>query len=160
MNDAFSLPLLTREDMEALDAALGEFVAAGSARLALFIDCNGFVVTRQGDAAEMDITALAALAAASFAATQAIGKIIDEDAVTSFYQEGEENSLLMLSVGDAGFLTAVFAAKIGVGSVKFYAQEAVTRIERQMERARGRAPAEGLSGNLIEAGPLFRRAGR
>lgn len=156
----FSLPLLIGEDVDALDAAMGDFVAASSSRLALFIDAGGFIVTRQGDAGDIDTATLGALAANSFAATQAIAKIIEDESVTSLYQEGAQNSLLILSIGDFGFLAVVFPAELGVGSVKFYGQDAVSRIARQLDAARTRAPAEGLdlaSLNLSDSAPLFRR---
>jgi predicted regulator of Ras-like GTPase activity (Roadblock/LC7/MglB family) len=156
----FSLPLLVAEDIAVMDAALGAFVAASTARLALFIDCGGFIVTRQGVEGEIDTATLGALAANSFAATQAIAKIIEDQAVTSLYQEGNENSLLILSVGDFGFLAVVFPAAIGVGSVKFYGAEVIARLERQLTLARARAPEEGLdlsALNLADATPLFRR---
>jgi predicted regulator of Ras-like GTPase activity (Roadblock/LC7/MglB family) len=156
----FSLPLLITEDIAALDAALADLVAASGARLALFLDDGGFTVTQQGDAGDLDTATLGALAANSFAATQAIAKIIEDHSVTSLYQEGKINSMLILSVGDFGFLAAVFPAEIGVGSVKFYSEDTVGRISRQLAEARTRAPAEGLdlaSLNLADAGPLFHR---
>jgi predicted regulator of Ras-like GTPase activity (Roadblock/LC7/MglB family) len=156
----FSLPLLIPEDIEILDAALGDFVAASGARLALFIDDGGFIVTRQGDAGEIDLATLGALAANSFAATQAIARLIEDHSVTSLYQEGVKNSLLILSVADFGFLAAVFPSELGVGSVKFYSQDAVARIGDQLAAARSRAPGEGLNLaalNLADSAPLFRR---
>jgi predicted regulator of Ras-like GTPase activity (Roadblock/LC7/MglB family) len=108
----------------------------------------------------MDTATLGALAANSFAATQAISKIIEDQSVTSLYQEGNENSLLILSVGDFGFLAVVFPAEIGVGSVKYYGQEVVTHISRQLTAARARSPEDGLDLsvlNIADATPLFRR---
>jgi predicted regulator of Ras-like GTPase activity (Roadblock/LC7/MglB family) len=156
----FSLPLLISEDIAVMDAALMDFVSASGARLALFIDGGGFIVTRQGDARDIDTATLGALAANSFAATQAIARIIEDHSVTSLYQEGNENSLLILSVGDFGFLAVVFPAVIGVGSVKFYGQDVVTRVSRQLSEARTRAPDQGLdlsALNIADATPLFRR---
>jgi predicted regulator of Ras-like GTPase activity (Roadblock/LC7/MglB family) len=143
-----NLPSLIDEDIAALDAALGDFVAASRARLAMFVDGGGFIVTRHGDEGEMDLATLGALAANSFAATQAIAKIIHED------------SLLILSVEDFGFLAAVFPSQIGVGSVKFYSQDAIGRIGQQLAAARSRDPAGGLdlaAINLGDTGPFFRR---
>jgi len=158
----FNLPLLIEQDIAALDAALADFAAASGTRLALFIDGGGFIVTRQGDAGDMDTTTLGALAANNFAATQAIAKIIEDHShsVTSLYQEGIKTSLLMLAVGDFGFLAAVFPSELGVGSVKFFAQDAVARISRQLTAARSRAPAQALdlsSLNMDDTSPLFRR---
>jgi predicted regulator of Ras-like GTPase activity (Roadblock/LC7/MglB family) len=156
----FSLPLLISEDIVAMDAALGDFVAASGARLALFIDAGGFIITRQGDEGDIDTATLGALAANSFAATQAIARIIEDHSVTSLYQEGDENSLLILSVEGFGFLAVVFPAAIGVGSVKYYGQNAVARIGCQLIAAGDRAPGEGLdlsALNIADAAPLFRR---
>ncbi len=156
----FSLPLLVSEDIAVLDAALGDFVASSGSRLALVIDTGGFILTQRGDVGEIDTTTLGALAANSFAATQAIARIIEDHSVTSLYQEGKENSLLILSVADFGFLATVFPAAIGVGSVKFYAQDAVARVTRQLTEARSRAPGEGLdlaAINLADTGPIFQR---
>jgi len=156
----FSLPLLIGEDIAAIDAALRDFVSASGARLALFIDGGGFIVTRQGEEGDIDTATLGALAANSFAATQAIARIIEDHSVSSLYQEGHENSLLILSVEEFGFLAVVFPAAIGVGSVKFYGQDVVARVGSQLGSARDRAPDEGLDLselNLADAAPLFRR---
>lgn len=156
----FTLPLLISEDIAAMDAAMGDFIADSGARLVLFIDCGGFIVTRQGDSGDIDTATLGALAANSFAATQAIAKIIEDHAVSSLYQQGEETSLLILSVGDFGFLAVVFPAEIGVGSVKYYAEDVVGRVSRQLTAARARAPDQGLdlsALNIADAAPLFRR---
>ncbi len=155
-----SLPLLISEDIDTIDAALRVFISASGSRLALFIDGGGFIVTRQGDEGGIDTATLGALAANSFAATQAIARIIEDDTVSSLYQEGNQNSLLILSVGEFGFLAVVFPAAIGVGSVKFFGQEVVNRVSRQLATARDRSPGEKLdlsALNLVDAAPLFRR---
>jgi len=153
----FDLPFLIDEDIAALNAALGDFALASGARLALLIDVGGFIVTQQGDAGDMDTTTLGALAANNFAATQAIAKIIEEHSVSSLYQEGKVNSLLIQSVADCGFLAVVFPSELGVGSVKFYAQDTVARIAAQLAAARSR-PGQGLDTlEVADNGPLFRR---
>jgi predicted regulator of Ras-like GTPase activity (Roadblock/LC7/MglB family) len=155
-----SLPLLISEDIARMDAALRDFVSASGARLALFIDGGGFIVTRQGDVGDIDTATLGALAANSFAATQAIARIIEDHSVTSLYQEGNENSLLIMAVDEFGFLAIVFPAAIGVGSVKFFARDAVARVGLQLITAADRAPGEGLdlsALNIADTAPLFRR---
>jgi len=156
----FSLPLLISDDIGAIDAALGDFLGDSGARLALFIDTGGFIVTTQGEIGNIDTSTLGALAANSFAATQAIAKIIEDQSVTSLYQQGNENSLLIVAVADFGFLAIVFPAVIGVGSVKYYSEDMVARVGKQLHTARSRAPDQGLdlsALNLADAAPLFRR---
>jgi predicted regulator of Ras-like GTPase activity (Roadblock/LC7/MglB family) len=156
----FTLPLLVSDDIGAIDAALGDFISDSGARLVLFIDPGGFVITTRGDAGEIDTATLGALAANSFAATQAIAKIIEDHSVTSLYQQGEESSLLIVAVGDSGFIAIVFPAVIGVGSVKYYTEDMVARVNLQLSAASVRAPGEGLdlsALNIADATPLFRR---
>jgi predicted regulator of Ras-like GTPase activity (Roadblock/LC7/MglB family) len=156
----FSLPLLISDDIAVIDAALGDFLCNSGARLALFIDTGGFIVTLQGQVGNIDTSTLGALAANSFAATQAIAKIIEDQSVTSLYQQGNENSLLIVAVDDFGFLAVVFPAAIGVGSVKYYSEDMVVRVGRQLHIARSRAPDQGLdlsALNLADSAPLFRR---
>jgi predicted regulator of Ras-like GTPase activity (Roadblock/LC7/MglB family) len=156
----YSLPLLISEDIAALNSALAEFVADSGSRLALIIDVGGFIITQKGDAGGMDTATLGALAANSFAATQAIAKIIEDQAVNSLYQEGIVNSLLLISIADFGFLAAVFPSEMGVGSVKFFAQQAAAKAREQLSAAHNRAPGEGLdlaALNLSDSTPLFRR---
>lgn len=156
----FSLPLLIADDLAELDAALGSLLEECGVRLAVFMDRGGFIVTRQGEAGDIDIPTLGALAANSFAATQAIAGIIKDRSVTSLYQEGSETSLLILCVGETGFLALVFPAAAGVGAVKFCARKTVERIARQMVTAQERAPSQGMdlaALNMGDATPLFQR---
>jgi predicted regulator of Ras-like GTPase activity (Roadblock/LC7/MglB family) len=156
----FSLPLLIGDDIDVIDAAMGDFLRDSGARLALLIDTGGFIITSRGDVGAIDMSTLGALAANSFAATQAIAKIIEDQSVTSLYQQGNENSLLIVAVDDFGFLALVFPAVIGVGSVKYFAEDMIIRVARQLHTARSRAPGQGIdlsALNLADPAPLFRR---
>jgi predicted regulator of Ras-like GTPase activity (Roadblock/LC7/MglB family) len=155
-----NLPLITPEDAATFDAALAQFIASSGARLALLIDRAGFILTKQGDPGGVDMVTLGALAANSFAATAAIGGIIEERSVNFLYQEGRENSLLMLAAGVDGYLAAVFPAGIGVGTVKFFAEHAVEEIAPRLaatERRSGLLPEALPESSLTATEPLFRR---
>jgi predicted regulator of Ras-like GTPase activity (Roadblock/LC7/MglB family) len=156
----FTLPHLLEDDIRALDAALADFISRSTATAALITDRGGFIVTQKGDIARLDSSTLGALAANSFAATEAIAKLIDEPTVSSLYQQGEINSVLILCIDEYGFLVIVFPAVIGVGSVKFFAESTLRRVTAQLNAACERRPDASIDlveMNLADTAPLFKR---
>lgn len=155
----FSLPHLIEDDIAALDAALGDFIERSGSRAAILTDRGGFLITQAGDLAGLDTTTLGALAANSFAATQALAGLLDETGIASVYQEGRENSALIASIEDYALLIVLFPAAAGVGVVKYYTGTAVKRIAAQFGRALDRAPGSGLDLSALDVadtGALFR----
>lgn len=156
----FSLPHLQGEDLRAFDSALADFLAGSGAAAALVIDPGGFLVTQRGRLDGLDVATLGALAANSFAATRAMAELIDGTGVSSVYQEGMENSALILSIADFGFLVVLFPAELGVGSVKYYAGPVVERLRGQFLSAGERLPGEGFDLadlNLADTAEVFQR---
>ena len=156
-----TLPQLFEEDIGALNQALWELLIRSEASLAMLIDKGGFLITRCGEEPpETDVTTLAALSAASFAATQGIASLVSETNFTSVYQQGEHYSLLVLLVDDYSLLTVVFRAHLSVGAVKYYATGVTAQIARQLKRAHERAPTQGLDlslADMADASVLFRK---
>jgi len=155
------LPQLLEEDLGALDGALRELLLKCEASLALLIDKGGFIITFCGqDPLLLDTTTLAALSAASFAATQGIASLIRETNFSSVYQQGENTSVLVLNVDEFCLLAIMFDAHLSAGAVKFYAALAVKQIARQLTQAHQRTPTLGLDLSLLDlanTGPLFRK---
>ena len=156
-----TLPQLLEEDMGELDLALRELLFHSEASLALLIDKGGFLITLCGeDPLALDTTTLAALSAASFAATQGIALLVGETNFSSVYQQGEHHSLLVLNVDEFCLLAIVFQAHLSVGAVKYYAAGTVKQIAGQLKKAHQRAPQFGLDLSLMDLAdpaPLFRK---
>src|SRR5829696_7781986 len=102
-----TLPQLIEEDVNELCRALQELLLKTDASVALVIDKGGFLITECGEKHEIDTTTLAALSAASFAATQGIATLVNESNFSSVYQQGETFSLLVLNVDEYCLLTIV-----------------------------------------------------
>lgn len=143
------LPELIEEDIAEVERAMQELLLKSDANVALLLDKGGFLITKCGNYQKFDTVTLAALAAASFAATQGIASLVCENNFSSVYQQGEENSMLVLNVDDNCLLTIVFSANISVGAVKYFAGTTVKQIGKQMKRARTRAPQAGLDLSLL-----------
>src|ERR1051325_3677255 len=158
-----TLPQLIEEDVQELNDALDDLIAKCEANSALVIDKGGFLITQRNARArrgEFDTTTIAALSAASFAATESIASLVSEKNFSSVYQQGEGFSVLVMNVDQYCLLTVIFQAQLSVGAVKYYAAEVVKRIATQLMTAPQRAPASGLDLsmlNLSDASPLFRK---
>ncbi len=154
-----SLPQLIEEDIRELNGALGELLRHSEATAALVIDKGGFLITQGGESEQFDLTTIAALAAASFAATETIATLVSETTFTSIYQQGESSSLFVANVDEYCLLTVIFPATVSVGAVKYFAARTIGLIAAQLAAAKERAPGSGFdlsAMNLADPTPLFR----
>ena len=120
-----TLPPLTEEDVQLIDKTLDELLSKTEATAAFIIDKGGPLLSQRGQIGQMDTTAVAALAAGSFSATQAIAERVGE---TNF------------NIDDNLLLIVIFKASLSVGVIKHYAKSAIIAIAQQLERARKRSP--------------------
>ncbi len=143
-----------------MDSALDGLLQKSEATAALLIDKGGPLITQRGNFAGFDTTTMAALAAGSFAANEAIAGLVGEANFASIYQQGEHHSLLVGNVGGNVLLVVIFKAATSVGVVKFYAASTVQTVASQLEKARARTPDASLdlvSMNLSNTTELFRK---
>ena len=154
-----TLPQLIEEDIDELNNSLTDLLVKSDATTGLVIDKGGFVLTQTGRAQQIDSTTLAALSAASFAATESIASIVGEPNFSSIYQQGDTSSLLVINVDEYCLLAIIFKATLSVGAMKYYATETIQRIAIQLKRANDRSPGSGLDLsmlNLADPSPLFK----
>ena len=154
------LPPLIEEDVQLLNSALDELLQKSEAALALVIDKGGPVINQRGAVDQFDTTTIAALAAGSFCATQAIAERLGETNFACIYQQGERFSLLFCNIDDNALLIVIFKAQLSAGAVKYYAAETARRIVRQFQRAQERAPGESLdlvSENVLDVSAIFNK---
>src|SRR5436305_10849052 len=156
-----ALPQLQCEDMQVMDSALDELLRKTDATAALVIDRGGPLVSERGQTKEFDTTTMAALAAGSFSATQAIAERVGESDFTSVYQQGERHSILVSMIDEALLMILVFRAELGVGIMKYHAKPATEKIAVQLAVARLRAPdtVDLVSMNSFDAAEIFRKVG-
>jgi predicted regulator of Ras-like GTPase activity (Roadblock/LC7/MglB family) len=152
------LPPLFEEDVQSLNLSLDRLLQLSEATLALVIDKGGPIINQRGAAEQFDTTTIAALAAGSFCATQAIAERLGETGFNSIYQQGEQFSLLFCNIDENALLIVIFKAQLGAGIVKYYAAETIPRIARQLQRAEKRSPGESMdlvSENTADVSAVF-----
>ena len=155
-----TLPQLIEEDVQRLDAVLAAFVAQSDAIAALVIDKGGFLLAHRGDAENLDLTTIGALASGAFMANQTIAGLVNEKNFNSIYQQGEKFSLFVINVDEHCLLVVIFKSQSGVGVVKYYATGALKQIAQQLAVARDRNPSAGLdlsAMNVADPQELFRK---
>ncbi len=158
----FSLPQLIEEDIQQFDSALTDLLNKSEATAALIIDKGGPLVAQSGAFESFDTTTMAALAAGSFAATEAIASLVGEANFSSVYQQGETHSVIVHNVDDNLLLIVIFKAALSVGAVKYFAVGTVASIAQQILKARERSPDSNLdlvSMNLLDTADVFKRGG-
>ena len=152
------LPPLIEEDVQSLDAALDDLLRRSEAAVALIIDKGGPLISQRGALENFDATTIAALAAGSFCATQAIAQRIGENGFSNIYQQGERHSLLFCDIDDNVLLVVIFKADISAGAIKYYAAATVGQVGQQLERARQRSPQNSMdlvSMNVVDVSSIF-----
>jgi predicted regulator of Ras-like GTPase activity (Roadblock/LC7/MglB family) len=154
------LPPLIAEDVRLLDGALDELLRKSEAAAALVIDKGGPLIDQRGATDQFDTTTIAALAAGSFCATQAIAGLLGEADFAVIYQQGERFSLLFCNIDENVLLIVIFKAEISVGVVKYYAAATVRQVGGQLLAAQQRAPdtsVDLVSMNVLDVSTLFRK---
>jgi predicted regulator of Ras-like GTPase activity (Roadblock/LC7/MglB family) len=157
-----TIPQLIEEDVATLDGALQQLLAKSEACTALITDKAGFCLVEQGDLKTFDVTSIAALASGSFEATQAIARIIQEPNFSCVYQQGERYSMLVNNIDEQTVLIVIFTTGVSVGVVKFYLAETLRTVAAQLQRARERAPGEGIDLamiNVADSASIFKKRG-
>jgi len=155
-----TLPQLIEDDIRRCDDILRAFIARTDATATLIIDKAGFLITRQGNEHDFDLTTIGALASGAFMANQTIASLVNESSFDSIYQQGENFSMFVVNIDEHSLLVVIFKSHSGVGVVKYYAAGAVKRIARQLKIAKERAPEAGLDLsvlNVAETGQFFRK---
>jgi predicted regulator of Ras-like GTPase activity (Roadblock/LC7/MglB family) len=155
-----TLPELIEEDISELNRAMQDLLLKSDAGTAVIIDKGGFILTQCGVAEDFDTTTLAALSAASFAATEGIATLVGESNFSSVYQQGEHFSILVMNVDEFCLLTVIFKATLSVGAIRYYASDTIKLVAAQLKRAHHRTPHGGLDLsmlNLADPSPMFRK---
>jgi predicted regulator of Ras-like GTPase activity (Roadblock/LC7/MglB family) len=157
-----TLPQLIEDDIQELNGALQDLLYKSDANNALIIDKGGFIITHcdNGNGVELDAVTLAALSAASYAATEGIANLVKEKNFSSVYQQGETFSILVHNVDEFCLLAVIFKAQISVGAVKYFAAETIKEVAKQLKVAKKRNPKSGFDLselNMADPSPLFMR---
>ncbi len=112
-------------DLQVLDSAMGTFVAEAGARCALLVDRSGRSITAAGETGELDQTTFASLAAADFAASDQLARLLGEKEFAALYHAGASHSMYLADVGGRAILATLFDRRTTLGLVRLRSKAAI-----------------------------------
>jgi predicted regulator of Ras-like GTPase activity (Roadblock/LC7/MglB family) len=147
--------VIYEDDARRITERLDAFLVASRATFAILIDRSGHIIAERGYAQRPAAEELAALAAAAFAATEHVARLIGETSFSVLFHQGEQHNLHLSIVGANALLLAAFDDRTTLGLVRLYAVEAAGSLVTVVEQARGRSVV-GLLPDSPE-GDIFQR---
>lgn len=140
--------MLSTEVFNQVSEVLRDLVASTRADFSIFCDANGNPITHAGKAAQINLSALSALAAGDFAATTEIARLIGErDGFKFLFQEGENRNIYLCNVGFNFLLAVIFEKAVALGLIRIFANKSVDRLRQILEKA---AQAENKASEFLD----------
>jgi predicted regulator of Ras-like GTPase activity (Roadblock/LC7/MglB family) len=118
--------ILTTKNLKHATSLLEDNLIGAGVRTALLIDSAGNIivdVTREGYTEVIDALSLAALTAASLAATTQIAQIIGEEDFSILFHKGENTNIHFSRVGDNLILVSIFGGDVSLGLIRVRVEE-------------------------------------
>ena len=98
------------------------------AHLVLLIDRSGQQIAFEGPATDLDLTALASLAAANVAATGGLARLVGEPEFSILYHQGKNRSIHISDVSKQFSLVVLFDVTVSLGVVRWKARRATASL--------------------------------
>lgn len=127
-------------ELQTLDRMLAAFVAETRVRCALLIDRTGRYLTGSGDVGALDATSFASLAAADFAASDELARLLGESEFAALYHAAPEQSMYLADIDGQAILAALFDARTTLGLVRLRTRTLVPRVAELFRELAARPP--------------------
>lgn len=103
----------------------------------LVIDNAGTLICNIGDNLELDVISLAAVAAANFAATEQIARLIGEREFVLLFYKGHNESFHFSRVGDEYIIVTIFNNSLSLGLLRLKIAEVAQVLEKKLPKRQG-----------------------
>ena len=144
-----------KEDVQAIDSTLRDFLSRSKSKAALLVDRDGHLITQEGSTEANDTDTIAALVAGCFAATREMARILGEEEFSALFHQGRKDNLQLSLVGTRTILGVLFDDSTTIGMVRLYAAETARKLTSLFRKLAARDPSqtpqESISENFSEA---------
>ena len=124
--------ILDLEELQKIsDCIEKNLLKAANASGVLLIDMGGNVIVDVGFE-NIDVTSLAALSAANFAAMSEIAKLIGETEFSLLFHKGKQNNIYFTKMGRSFILVTVFGNDISLGLMRLKVSDVKRGIEEEI----------------------------
>jgi predicted regulator of Ras-like GTPase activity (Roadblock/LC7/MglB family) len=122
--------------------------------LILLIDRDGHQIASEGPARDIDLTALASLAAANLAATDGLARLVGEPDFSILYHQGKHRNIHISDVARRYCLILVFDEKVSLGLVRLRVKHTTAYLEEVFKLFARKLETKKASGPEAVASPL------
>jgi len=152
-------PQLVQEDLDVFDRILGELMLKSEAMFTMIVEKAGYLIHQHGPSNTLDTTTLATLGSNAFNATNFMAQLVNENNFTSLYQQGDSYNTLIVNIDENCLLVIVFGSDHTVGSMKYYAAQAVKQLGDQVKVAdlRGNPELDLADMDTTDVQALFKK---
>lgn len=95
------------------------------ARTTMLITMQGNCIASVGDLSYLNVTAISALVAGMFSATQEVARLVGEDHFSILLQQGEKRNIHISLIDNSMMLLVIFDDVMAMGKVRFVARKAL-----------------------------------
>lgn len=118
-----------------ISKVLSELTADSGCQAVMLTDTSGTLIYKTGSISTSNLSVLATLAAADYAATAEMARLIGEPVrFRSHYYEGQELRLYFTGVKPDYLLVAIFGKETALGMVRIKANKAIELLEQSFEQ--------------------------
>lgn len=130
--------VVTEEDTVQITACLQRLIADSGASYGMVLDRAGQILAWESDSERPEMTHLGALLAATYASTQEMARLLNEDGFRTLFQEGLREKIFTETVQDHWLLVIIFDQHAQVGLVKVLSKRATLVLSNVLDLVRER----------------------
>jgi predicted regulator of Ras-like GTPase activity (Roadblock/LC7/MglB family) len=133
-----SQPVMLSEDVyRQVSETIAELARSIRSQLVVFCETNGYSVTHLGQVEDLDLNAVASLAANNFSATTEMAKMLGEDnGFRYIFNEGENRNIYISNVGHNFILLVIFGSEVALGMARIYTKKAIDALNEILQNAK------------------------
>ena len=144
---------VNEEDTAQISACLQRLLADTGATYTMVVDRSGQIIAWESDSDRPEMTHLGALLAATYASTQEIARILNEDSFRTLLQEGLREKIITETIEDHWLLVVIFDHQAHLGLIKVLTKRTTSILANILGVARSRevGTTSSLSRPLLKA---------
>ena len=129
---------VTEEDVAQITACLQRLLTDTGASYTMVVDRSGQILAYESDAYRPEMSHLGALLAATYASTQEIARILNEDSFRTLLQEGMREKIITEMIADNWLLVVIFDQRVHLGLIKVLTKRSTIILGNILEVAQSR----------------------
>lgn len=137
MGEKLTNLVISEKELREVDEYLAKTLIDSQSKHIFLIDKSGQLVSKHGPATRQAASAIAALAAGVYAATNELARQIGETEFTITFHQGSENNIHISLLTQESLLVMIFDNRAPIGAIRFWAKKIcgvlVPIIERMMQ---------------------------